>query len=84
MTTPFDPQGLLLIEAIGGATADWRKSLPDDYPLPKWAANLGVFGGALLLWSDGDDSLPLVAWTSGMLTGELCALAEAAAAISEE
>ena len=45
MTTPFDAQSLLLIEAIGAATADWRISLPDDYPLPKWAANLAVFGG---------------------------------------
>ena len=35
MTTPFDAQSLLLIEAIGAATADWRISLPDDYPLPK-------------------------------------------------
>ena len=85
MTTPFDAQSLLLIEAIGAATADWRISVPDDYPLPKWAANLAVFGGALLLWSDGDENLPLVAYTCELLTAELCVMAEAAAdAISEE
>ena len=27
MTTPFDAQSLLLIEAIGAAMADWRISL---------------------------------------------------------
>ena len=76
MTTPFDAQSLLLIEAIGAATADWRISLPDDYPLPKWAAHLAVFGGVLLLWSDGDGNLPLVAHTSELLTAELWAMAD--------